>query len=542
VESTAKGVEPAAERHGCLREDDAIALLSRGSLDLDASAMLSHMEVCSSCRRLVGAAARDRVTTGGRALCTLAAGDRLGGRYQILRLLARGGMGEVYETRDELLGEVVALKTIVLSALDNQHALSALKAEVQLARKVSHRNVCRILEFGIHSDAPGDTVPFFTMELLQGETLRERIKRARTLPVAEALPIVRQIIEGLAAIHAAGIVHRDLKPENVVLLTERQGLRAVVMDFGLARPLDLSQSLVSSTWPEEESGHRPAGTLEYMSPEQLRGVPATIAFDVYALGTIMFEMLSGARPFARGRSGSWAATLERLDCPAPALSSVLSGADPTWEHAIARCLATDPGERFAAIEDVREALLAPRRGERRRKRPLILTAVAMASLSALAVALWSRAPEAPAAPPVVQASPAPARPVASAGNGMLDPFTVSAPRRSVAAPPPRARRSASRPLHVTAPPLAASAPEDAAALVERAEGLLVAGEGAAACALGEQAALNAPAAPVVHRFLGKCYMRLSNPQKARRHYGRYLELAPDAPDGVFVRAIVQSGR
>ena len=214
--------EAAGEEGRCLHAHDALALLSARSVDTDVAALLSHVEACSTCRRLVGLVARERVaSTRPRALSMLQSGEHLGDRYEIVRLLARGGMGEVYEARDQLLDELVALKTIGLGAHDDQRALAAMKVEVQLARKVSHRNVCRILEFGIHGrdDAGGDAVPFFTMELLRGETLRQRLTRVGTLSVAEALPIVLQVIEGLAAIHAAGIgAHCDSKPENVFLL------------------------------------------------------------------------------------------------------------------------------------------------------------------------------------------------------------------------------------------------------------------------------------------------------------------------------------
>jgi hypothetical protein len=552
---TGKNVGPPSGRHHCLHPDEAVALLSMGSLDLEAARLLSHMEACTSCRLLVGAAARERLTGAAapRALCTLLPGDRLGDRYEVVRLLARGGMGEVYEARDELLGEVIALKTIVLSALDSQQALAALKAEVQLARKVSHRNVCRLLEFGIHGAGGGgrEAVPFFTMELLRGETLRTRLRRTSALATAEALPIVLQIIEGLTAIHNAGIVHRDLKPENVFLLDERHELRAVVMDFGLARPLGLPEALASSEI--DEGGVRPAGTLEYMAPEQLAGAQPNPAFDVYALGIIMFEMLSGNRPWS-DRTGPWTATMGRLDQPAPRLSTVMKTAHPTWERVIERCLARDPGQRYRSIAEVRNALLPPAHPGHERPSP-VRWRMALAG-SALAVALLAAGflSRQRASAPIAVPAPAPA--TASSTRADL-------PVPAVAGPPAptafrvqkeqtgtlrRAPRMAGRRPSTAAPPTAAATPaqeaplaparEDTSTLLDRAEQLLVAGQATAACALGERASAEAPRLPTVHRFLGKCYMRLPDAARARAHYVRYLELAPQAPDRQFVRAMV----
>jgi outer membrane protein OmpA-like peptidoglycan-associated protein len=344
----------------CLSEDDVIAFVT-GELPAEALARAEkHLDSCSECRGIVSAfAATNERFVSMRQMSTLAPGDCLAGRYEILGLVARGGMGEVYEARDRLLDELVALKTIVLTALDDHRMLARLKAEVQLARKVSHRNVCRILEFGVHRKPSAEgswALPFFTMEFLQGETLGKRLARAGRMTTSEALPIVMQVLDGLAAIHAAGIVHRDLKPDNVCLLAEGPGVRAVVMDFGVARSLNVPRSLLSF------SGEPLMGTLEYMAPEQLRGETPTPAFDVYAFGVLLFEMLTGKRPFARSDAGSLANAFRRLEADAPPLSSQLTDADPTWERVIAGCLARQPGERFRDVAQIRAALLdEPRR-------------------------------------------------------------------------------------------------------------------------------------------------------------------------------------
>jgi outer membrane protein OmpA-like peptidoglycan-associated protein len=391
----------------CLSEDDVIAFVS-GELAPEALARAEkHLDVCPECRGIVSAfAATNDHLVSVRQMSTLAPGDCLVGRYEILRLVARGGMGEVYEARDRLLDEVVALKTIVLTALDNQRMLGRLKAEVQLARKVSHRNVCRILEFGVHRKTSAEgawALPFFTMEFLQGETLGKRLARAGRMTTSEALPIVLQVLEGLAAIHAAGIVHRDLKPENVCLLEETSGVRAVVMDFGVARSLNVPRSLLSL------SGEPLMGTLEYMAPEQLRGETPTPAFDVYAFGVVIFEMLTGKRPFARSHAGSLANALRRLEADAPLLSSQLPGANPHWERVIAHCLARPPTDRFRDVGQLRAALLdesrwpLPRSGRRLSR----TTGLALAGVLALA-AIFARGGWTPATPPMAGRTWAPA--------------------------------------------------------------------------------------------------------------------------------------
>ena len=164
-------------------------------------------------------------------LLTFAAGHRVADRYQIVRLLGSGGMGEVYEALDEELAVAVALKALRFDLAEDPRALWHLKREVLLARSINHPHVCRVYDLGRHGDG-SEAVWFLTMELLRGETLGERVRRGR-LRAMEALPLVEQMVAGLAAAHRAGIVHRDFKSGNVMLVDG--GARAVVTDFGLAR-------------------------------------------------------------------------------------------------------------------------------------------------------------------------------------------------------------------------------------------------------------------------------------------------------------------
>lgn len=280
----------------------------------------------------------------------LSQGDVLCGRFELIAPLGRGGMGEVWEAKDRQLGEAVAIKTIATNHLGDATSLARFKREIQLARRVSHPNVCRV--YDLFEDA-GITPPrvFLTMERLEGATLAERLKRDGPIPRAEALSLFRQITAGLAAAHDAGVVHRDLKPANVMLTVTGGAQRAVVMDFGLARA------------PEAEGGdvHTATGALvgtpEYMAPEQIAGGPATPETDVYALGLLLFEMLSGTRPYAGGTTfESW---MRRAREGPRRLSGAIPGVQRRIDDVIARAVQYEPSKRFRDAGAVRKALDSP---------------------------------------------------------------------------------------------------------------------------------------------------------------------------------------
>lgn len=229
----------------------------------------------------------------------LTPGEVLCGRFRIIREIAEGGMGHVFEAFDSEIAVSVALKLIRPDIASSPEALARFRQEVRLARGITHPNICRTydLEREIRTANGRQTeLVFLTMELLHGETLATKIQRSGTLPLAEALGIARQIAAGLQAAHALGVVHRDMKPANIMLVaSERQKtLRAVVTDFGLARldPLQIVGDLSSYTHPGT-----PIGTLAYMAPEQLEGAPVSPATDVYAFGLILCEMVTGKRVF-----------------------------------------------------------------------------------------------------------------------------------------------------------------------------------------------------------------------------------------------------
>jgi len=229
----------------------------------------------------------------------LAPGDRLG-PYRIEGALGAGGMGEVYRAHDPRLGRDVALKV-----LRERESLERFEREARAVAALSHPNILAVHDFGSDGGRA-----YVAMELLQGETLRERLAQG-PLPLRKALEIGAEIARGLAAAHAAGIVHRDLKPENV-WITRDGGVK--ILDFGLAR------SLVPVVGRETTQADLTVpgtvlGTVAYMAPEQVRGETAGPAADVFSLGVVLYEMISGRRPFRAATAAETMSAILREDLP-----------------------------------------------------------------------------------------------------------------------------------------------------------------------------------------------------------------------------------
>ncbi len=227
-------------------------------------------------------------------------GEVLAERFEIIRFLARGGMGEVYEARDALLhGTRVALKTILPSNALEPEARMRLAKEVMLAREITHPNVCPIYDF-FESEQSGGYLCFLTMKLLQGETLAGRLRRQTRIPAEQAVLIARQLCAALRAAHNAGVVHRDFKPGNIMLEGQGSSLKAIVTDFGVAREHEADTTI--------STGRHILGTPGYIAPELFRGYPATPASDLYSLGIVLHEIFTGRKPFdGAGRSPTAAA-------------------------------------------------------------------------------------------------------------------------------------------------------------------------------------------------------------------------------------------
>jgi hypothetical protein len=256
-------------------------------------------------------------------------GELLAGRYRVVGLLGRGGMGEIYQVEDLKLGQTVALKFLPGWLAADGAGLARFHREVRLARQISHPNVCRVFDVG---EARG--LPFLSMEHIDGEDLESILRRSGRLPPDRALEAVRQLCAGLAAIHDAGVLHRDLKPANVMI--DRRG-RVRITDFGVA-----------ALAGELGGGEPRAGTPAYMAPEQIAGGEVTVRSDLYSLGLVLYEMFSGRRPFRQGDRE----TAE----PAMALSWLVVDMDSAVERAILRCLEREPQDRPASALAVARAL------------------------------------------------------------------------------------------------------------------------------------------------------------------------------------------
>lgn len=288
------------------------------------------------------------------------AGSVVAGRYRVVRFLARGGMGEVYEAEDLELKERVALKTVRPEIARDEVMLERFRREIQLSRKVTHPNVCRIFDVAFHRPERSTAATIFlTMEMLPGETLAQRLRGRGPFSPDQALPVLRQMAAALDAAHQAGVVHRDLKPGNVLLVDPGTGswntgaVRAVITDFGLARAAAAAEDDQGLTL----TAAGVVGTPAYIAPEQIEGREATAAVDLYAFGIVMYEMLTGKVPFLGDTALSTA--VKRLQEPAPSPRLHAPDLDPRWEAVILRLLERDPAARFATASEALAALTAP---------------------------------------------------------------------------------------------------------------------------------------------------------------------------------------
>ncbi|MEM9593503.1 MAG: protein kinase [Acidobacteriota bacterium] len=331
--------------------------------------------------------------------------DVIAGRYRVVRFIARGGIGEVYEVIDRDLGEHLALKTLQPQAHQEIHQ-ERFRREIQLARRVTHRHVCRLFDAGVHQVEGQPPRHYLTMELLDGECLDERIDRLGSMSPEQTLPMVRQLAAALDAAHDAGVVHRDFKTGNVMLVPDPDGgERVVVTDFGLARamsrddPAQSDPSVFRTVTTDSITG-----TLAFMAPEQFEDAECTPATDVYALGVVLYQMLTGEVPFHA--TSAIVSAVQRLQQPAPSPKLRVPDLDPRWEATVLRCLEVDPMDRFQRAGEVLRALdggtaTAPpseRRRRRARWRRLASAGAAAFAAAALGAAVWHSASE-PQPPP-----------------------------------------------------------------------------------------------------------------------------------------------
>jgi eukaryotic-like serine/threonine-protein kinase len=354
---------------------------------------------------------------------SLRAGTRLG-PYQIAGMLGAGGMGEVYRARDPRLGRDVAIKILPAAWVSDAARRERFEREARATAALNHSNVV-----AIHDVGTDDGIPFIVSELLEGSTLRDHLTPAAPWPVGKAVNVGGAIAHGLAAAHARGIVHRDLKPENVFIT--RDGV-VKILDFGLARIAVTTAAVPGDPAITETEVGTVLGTVGYMSPEQVRGLPADHRTDIFACGAILFEMLSGRRAFAGGSAADTMTAI--LTKNPPPITDAEHAIPPALERIVSRCLEKPPEARFQSASDLAFALdalsgmasrSAPDRGDAggRRWRLAVGTLAALIALGATYLALRYLS-EAPPAPPLTRLQIA-------TGTPVID-LTVSPDDRTIA--------------------------------------------------------------------------------------------------------------
>ena len=307
-----------------------------GDLRLEVASLLAAHERSGVVDRLAPEVAS--IATRLRGTAAMLAGRTIG-RYQVLEPVGDGGMGVVYRALDTRLGRTVALK-FLQPRHDADDSAERFRLEARAAGALEHPNICTIYDIGETDDGR----LYIAMPLYDGETLQERIARG-PLPIGEATDITVQVLRGLAKAHARGIIHRDIKPANVFVTAD--GV-VKLLDFGIAKLAD-----VSLTGPKA----KPLGTVAYMSPEQADAGPVDHRTDLWSLGAVLYEMLSGRRPYARGVPAPRADGQSPLP---PSLVAQRPDVPPALEQVVLKALERSPADRFASADAFAQALVAPR--------------------------------------------------------------------------------------------------------------------------------------------------------------------------------------
>jgi serine/threonine-protein kinase len=279
----------------------------------------------------------------------LSTGTLFHGRYEILGALGRGGMGMVYKARDRTLDEVVAIKVLRPDFAQDPKMAERFKSEIKLARKVHHRNVCAIHDYGEERG-----LLYISMEYIEGEDLKHMLREQGGLPSEKAYDISIQVAEGLQAVHEAGVIHRDLKTPNIMV--DPQGV-ARLMDFGIAKREGAEGTMTATGFI--------MGTPEYMSPEQAQGHKVDFRTDVYALAVVVYEIFTGAVPF-RGETPI-STILKHLHDPPPLDGPPAAALSKTLRPVLRKALAKAPGDRHASAKEFAEALRQARSPSRRQQ-------------------------------------------------------------------------------------------------------------------------------------------------------------------------------
>jgi len=268
------------------------------------------------------------------------------GRYEIRSQIGAGGMGEVYLARDTELDRMVALKILPASVAADQQRMRRFVQEAKAASSLNHQNIITIYEIG---DA--DSTRFIATEFVEGITLRQHLKRGR-LPLTEVLEVGIQIASGLAAAHEAGIVHRDIKPENI-MLRSRDGF-VKVLDFGLVKLTEAPANAADTEAPTRALVNTDAGTVMgtvvYMSPEQARGKQVDARTDIWSLGVILYEMITGSTPFSGESSADVIAAIVKSE--PPPISRIAPDTPEKLTEIISKSLEKNADDRYQTIKDL----------------------------------------------------------------------------------------------------------------------------------------------------------------------------------------------
>ena len=334
------------------------------------------------------------------------------GKYDIQRLVARGGMGELYLARDPDLDREVAIKVMSEEIMRDEQARARFYKEAKAAARLQHRNIVTVFDFAHDGD-----IPYFVMEFLRGQNLSQRLRQGPPLRLATKLDIAVELCEGLHFAHGEGVIHRDIKPANIWLL-EDGGVK--LLDFGIAKSATATLTQGASV----------VGSAGYMSPEQIEGQPVDGRADVFSVGAVLFEMVAGRPPFD-GDTVTAVMMKIVLDEPAPDIRTIVPDTPATLAAAIRRALEKNPDDRYADAAELAADLRAARLeiAEQEEGRRFDVTST---TTKAAPEALWKRAqlvkgdeaPQ-PAAPLLARTSPAPV--VVPAGDYELRPAETSRP-------------------------------------------------------------------------------------------------------------------
>ena len=315
--------------------------------------------------------------------------------YEILASIGTGGMGEVYRARDTRLNRDVAIKVLSSVSTVDAERLRRFEQEARAAASLNHPNILAIYQLGSYYGAP-----YLVSELLEGETLRDRLKRG-PLPVRKVIDYGKQIAKGLAAAHEKGIIHRDLKPENLFLTKDGQ---VKILDFGLARLTQLKESDLAQSTPEAQTmAGMVLGTVGYMSPEQVRGLPADQRSDIFSFAVVLYEMLTGQRAFQKSTSIETMGAI--LNEEPPSVAELAPKTPPGLQKVLHRGLEKNPEQRFQSAADLAFALealsdtdystftssyKAEPKPPARSRRPVVITAITLLVIAAILAYFWLR--------------------------------------------------------------------------------------------------------------------------------------------------------